>query len=149
MHAFAISTPRGHDHFYDLYESAQDQQHWQTFQFTTEEGENVRPEEIACATKELDERTYRQEFQATFENISAGRVYYAFDRKTNGAANNYNPRNPLFWSLDFNVNPMCSVIAPKCARPRRLHQVQRYAPAISNTSGSNGETPLNKLMLRQ
>ena len=111
--ALLIGTPRGHDHFYDLYESAQAQDHWQTFQFTTEEGENVRPEEIACATKELDERTYRQEFQASFENVSAGRVYYAFDRAGNIEKVDYNPRLPLFWSLDFNVNPMCSVVGQR------------------------------------
>jgi len=111
--ALLIGTPRGHDHFYDLYESAHEQGHWQTFQFTTEEGGNVRPEEIACATRELDERTYRQEFQASFENVSAGRVYYAFDRGGNIEKADHNPRLPLFWSLDFNVNPMCSVIGQK------------------------------------
>jgi hypothetical protein len=111
--ALLIGTPRGHDHFYDLYEAAKKQDHWQAFQFTTEEGGNVRPEEIACATKELDERTYRQEFQASFENVTAGRVYYAFERAGNVEKIEYNPRLPLFWSLDFNVNPMCSVIAQR------------------------------------
>ena len=111
--ALVIGTPRGHDHFYELFEAAKGQDHWDTFQFTTEEGGNVKPEEIACATKELDERTYRQEFQASFENISAGRVYYAFERHGNVEKVEYNPRLPLFWSLDFNVNPMCSVIGQR------------------------------------
>lgn len=44
--ALLIGTPRGHDHFCELYESAQRQQHGKTFQFTTEEGGNVRTEEI-------------------------------------------------------------------------------------------------------
>jgi hypothetical protein len=111
--ALLIGTPRGHDHFYELFEAASGQDHWGTFQFTTEEGGNVRPEEIACATRELDERTYRQEFQASFENVSAGRVYYSFDRKENVEKQDFNPRLPLFWSLDFNVNPMCSVIGQR------------------------------------
>ena len=38
-------------------------------------------------------------------------MYYAFDRAVHGLACSYNPRLPLSWSLDFNVNPMCSVIA--------------------------------------
>jgi hypothetical protein len=111
--ALLTGTPRGHDHFYDLFEAAKDQDHWRTFQFTTEQGGNVKPAEIACATRELDERTYRQEFQASFENVTAGRVYYAFERAGNVAKTHYNPRLPLFWSLDFNVNPMCSVIGQK------------------------------------
>ena len=111
--ALVIGTPRGHDHFYDLYEAALSQDNWKAFQFTTEEGGNVKPEEIACATKELDERTYKQEFQASFENLTAGRVYYAFERVGNVEKVEYNPRLPLFWSLDFNVNPMCSVIGQR------------------------------------
>jgi hypothetical protein len=111
--ALVIGTPQGHDHFYELYEAAKDQDHWAAFQFTTEQGGNVKPEEIACATKELDARTYRQEFQASFENATEGRVYHAFDRKANVERVSYNPRLPLFWSLDFNVNPMCSVIGQR------------------------------------
>ncbi len=111
--ALMIGTPRGHDHFYELFEAAKQQEHWAAFQFTTAEGGNVGPEEIACATRELDERTYRQEFQASFENIAAGRVYFAFDRIANVEKTEFNPRLPLFWSLDFNVNPMCSVIGQR------------------------------------
>jgi hypothetical protein len=111
--ALVIGTPQGHDHFYELFEAAKEQDHWAAFQFTTEQGGNVKPEEILCATKELDARTYRQEFQASFENVTEGRVYHAFDRKSNVERIAYNPRLPLFWSLDFNVNPMCSVIGQR------------------------------------
>ena len=111
--ALFIGTPRGYNHFYDLYQKAQNQPNWATFQYTTEEGGNVTPEELESATHELDERTYRQEFQASFENLTAGLVYYAFDRAENVRTLRYNPRLPLFWSLDFNVNPMCSVIGQR------------------------------------
>ena len=69
-HALFIGTPRGYNHFYDLYQSAQNQSNWAAFQFTTEEGGNVSAEELQGATHELDERTYRQEFQASFENLT-------------------------------------------------------------------------------
>jgi hypothetical protein len=111
--ALLIGTPRGHDHFYELFESVKDHDQWRTFQFTTEQGGNVKKEELASATQELDERTYRQEFQASFENVAVGRVYYAFERAGNVGKPRYNPRLPLLWSLDFNVNPMCSVIAQR------------------------------------
>jgi hypothetical protein len=111
--ALLIGTPRGYNHFYDLYQKAQNQPNWASFQFTTEQGGNVAPEELESATHELDERTYRQEFQASFENLTAGMVYYAFDRTRNVEPLRYNPRLPLFWSLDFNINPMCSVIGQR------------------------------------
>ncbi len=108
--ALFIGTPRGHNHFYDLYQSARSQPQWAAFQFTTAQGGNVLAEELEHATQELDERTYRQEFEATFENLSAGIVYYAFEQAGNVQSLRYNPRLPLSWSLDFNINPMCSVI---------------------------------------
>ena len=41
------------------------------------------------------------------------RVYHAFDRTQNVQLLRYDPRLPLFWSLDFNVNPMCSVVGQR------------------------------------
>jgi len=70
--ALFIGTPRGYNHFYDLYREVRGRQHWATFQYTTEQGGNVATEELENATLELDERTYRQEFQASFENLTAG-----------------------------------------------------------------------------
>ena len=129
--ALFIGTPRGYNHFYDLYQAKQDQPDWATFQFTTEEGGNVTPEELESATHELDERTYRQEFQASFENLSAGLVYYAFDRTKNVEPCSYNPRLPLFWSLDFNINPMCSVIGQRDGD--RVYILDELALPDSNT----------------
>jgi hypothetical protein len=109
--ALFIGTPRGHNHFFDLYQEMQSQPHWRTFQFTTEEGGIVTSEELRSATQELDERTFRQEFQACFENLTTGLVYYAFNRADQVADVTYQKGLSLCWSLDFNVNPMCSVIA--------------------------------------
>lgn len=111
--ALFIGTPRGYNHFYDLYQAVQDQPQWATFQFTTEQGGNVPRAELESATHELDERTYRQEFQASFENLASGIVYYAFDRAGNVRPLDFDRRLPLFWALDFNINPMCSVIGQR------------------------------------
>ena len=107
--ALFIGTPHGFNHFYDLREAAQEQSDWATFRFTTEEGGNVSAEELRSALRELDERVYRQEFRASFENLTSGRVYYAFDR-TDIQPLEYDPRFPLCWSLDFNIDPACSVL---------------------------------------
>lgn len=111
--ALFIGTPRGYNHFYDLYQAVEGQPQWTRFQFTTEEGGNVPKQELESATHELDERTYRQEFQASFENVASGLVYYAFDRAANIREARYDLRLPLFWALDFNIHPMCSVIGQR------------------------------------
>ena len=129
--ALFIGTPRGHDHFYDLYQWAETQPHWARFQFTTEQGGNVSSDELQAATHELDERTYRQEFQASFENLTTGRAYFAFDRVENLEPVRFKPNLPLFWSLDFNVNPMCSVIGQRDGD--RVHILAELVLADSNT----------------
>ena len=111
--ALFIGTPRGRNHFFDLYEAAQSQPNWAAFQFTTEQGGNVSVAELKSATHELDERTYRQEFQASFENLGVGLAYHAFDHAHNIRPLRYQPGVPLIWSLDFNVNPLCSVLGHK------------------------------------
>jgi hypothetical protein len=109
--ALFIGTPKGFNHFYDLFQNAGSQPDWAAFQFTTEQGGNVAREELEGAARELDERTYRQEFQASFENLAHGLVYYAFDRSQNVQPAGYMSQHAVCWSLDFNVNPMCSIIA--------------------------------------
>ena len=51
-----------------------------------------------------------QEVLGEYLNLLSGRVYYAFDRRVHTGEFVCDPMEPLLWSLDFNVNPMCSVI---------------------------------------
>jgi hypothetical protein len=84
---------------------------WASFQFTTIDGGNVKPEEIESAKRDLDERTFRQEFMATFETY-AGRIYYAFDRQGNLAPPNEQiDLSVIYTGWDFNIDPMSVVIA--------------------------------------
>jgi len=78
--ALFIGTPQGFNHFYDLYSDAEGRPGWAVFHFTTEQGGNVPQEELASAASEMDERLYRQEFRASFEELRSGRVYWGFDR---------------------------------------------------------------------
>jgi hypothetical protein len=109
--ALFIGTPRGFNHFHDLVDRAATLTDWKTFHFTTAEGGNVSLEELESAAKEMDQRSYNQEFNATFENLGVGRAYYAFDRVNNVRSLGFDRRVSLSWSLDFNINPLCSVLA--------------------------------------
>lgn len=111
--ALFIGTPQGHDHLYDRFQFAQSDPDWAAFHFTTMDGGNVTADELASAARELDERLYRQEFEASFENTAVGRAYHAFSREANVRPCQYRPGAHLIWSLDFNVHPMCSVIAQR------------------------------------
>jgi PBSX family phage terminase large subunit len=52
---------------------------------------------------------YRQEVLGEYLDIFGGNTYYAFSEK-NVEALTYDPTLSLCWALDFNVDPMCSVI---------------------------------------
>src|ERR1700694_2224695 len=108
--ALFIGTPKGRNHFYELFEASSELKDWKSFQYTTENGGIVALEELETARRELEEGTYRQEYQASFESLGVGMAYYAFDRRQNIRDLRYNRALPLFWALDFHVNPLCSVL---------------------------------------
>jgi hypothetical protein len=58
-----------------------------------------------------DEKFYEQEVLGQYLNLHGGRVYSAFDRQAHVQKLKYDPARPLLWALDFNVDPMSSVIA--------------------------------------
>ncbi|MBM3787765.1 MAG: hypothetical protein FJW30_25710 [Acidobacteria bacterium] len=58
-----------------------------------------------------DDRFYEQEVMGQYLNVTAGRAYKQFDRLHNVREETYDWRRPLLWALDFNVDPMCSIVA--------------------------------------
>jgi hypothetical protein len=111
--ALFIGTPKGLNWAHDLF-TAQDEypEEWRSFSYTTIEGGNVKPEEVEAARRSLDIRTFRQEFEATFETFS-GRVFYAFDRKYNLRTYVDPLPREIHIGMDFNVDPMTAVVAIK------------------------------------
>jgi uncharacterized protein YqgV (UPF0045/DUF77 family) len=132
--ALFIGTPKGLNWAKELYDMADEySDEWASFQFTTIQGGNVKPEEVEAARRTLDLRTFRQEFEATFETFS-GRVFYAFDRKYNlkpylTEANQALPE--LHIGMDFNIDPMSAVIAVKIKDT--LHVIDEVRMMGSNT----------------
>jgi phage terminase large subunit len=57
----------------------------------------------------MDERTFRQEYEATFETF-AGRIFYAFERANIRQFTVEHPEQILI-GMDFNIDPMSAVIA--------------------------------------
>lgn len=109
--AMWIGTPKGRNHFYDLWTKGVDgDASWKSFQFTTLQGGNVSAEEIESARRDLDERTFKQEYEAAFVNYS-GIIYYNFSREQSVASNAPADLDDLHIGLDFNIDPMSAVVA--------------------------------------
>jgi phage terminase large subunit len=60
-----------------------------------------------------DHRFFEQEAMGEYLNVQAGVVYGGFQRNRNIKAVEIDRALPLFWALDFNVDPMSSIVAQK------------------------------------
>ena len=110
-HALFTGTPKGRGNWsYDLFTKSQDNEEWASFKYTTLEGGQVSANEIEQARNDLDERTFEQEYLASFVNY-AGQIYYNFNRE-NTIINNYVPETKtIHVGMDFNIDPMVCVIS--------------------------------------
>lgn len=77
--AIFISTPKGFNHFYDLFNKEAEDDDFKSFHFTTYDNPYVPAEEVDKAKLELTEDRFAQEYLADFRKTE-GLVYKEFDR---------------------------------------------------------------------
>ena len=128
--AMFISSPLGRNYFYDLYNNAKSQEDWNSWQYTTLDGGYVPEGETITAQNELDERTFRQEYLASFESYE-GLVVPDFDRELNRSNEVIQDTDTLIFGIDFNVNKMpCGVFVK---RGDNLHLVDFFFGSFNTT----------------
>jgi phage terminase large subunit len=110
---FAVWTPKGFDWVYRKFVSHQ-VQGYEAIQAAPFENrfllEQV-PDFYERLRGSYDESFYRQEVLGDYLNVEGGLVYHAFNCERNVRRMEVDPARPVVWALDFNVDPMCSVIA--------------------------------------
>lgn len=111
--ALFIGTPKSFNHFHALFERGQSTDDrwasWASWQFKSIDNPTLDPVEIDEARHTTDPRTFRQEWEASFEAV-AGRAYYAFDRAKHRRAVQLQSGAWVGISFDFNVQPSTGVI---------------------------------------
>lgn len=138
--ALFTGTPRGRNWAYELFQRGghPDYAEWAACSFTTIEGGNVPAEEVELARRELDELTFRQEYEASFVNFE-GRAYYPFLEETHVAPLRplYRPEAPLVFCFDFNVDPGVACVCQEMRLPGGREGTavigEVYIPRNSNT----------------
>ncbi len=110
-HALRIGTPKGFNHCYDTWLSGQEngEPDHKSWLYTSLDGGNVPAEELEAARRKMDPRTFRQEYQASFENYQ-GVIYYCFDRRLNHCDDTVQKNDDLHIGMDFNVSKMAAVV---------------------------------------
>jgi hypothetical protein len=109
---FAVWTPKGFDWVYNKF-IVDPVKGYAAIQAKPFENRHLldKVEDFYDRLKEsYDEKFYQQEVLGSYLNMEGGRVYWAFDRTAHIRDVVPDPSRPLKWALDFNVDPMSSVI---------------------------------------
>lgn len=116
-----IGVPEGRNHYYELDASARGQMQslgekseWGSF--TWPSADVLPASEIEAAKRDLDPLTFQQEYEASFVNFQ-GRAYYPFLEATHAKPLRYDPRAPLIFCFDFNVDPGVAAVLQEQPMP--------------------------------
>jgi phage terminase large subunit len=110
---FAVWTPKGHDWVYKRFID-NPAGNYETVIARPMENRYILekvPDFYERLKRSYDERFYRQEVLGEYLAMHEGRVYPAFERGIHIRDVEPDPERHLLWALDFNVDPMSSVIA--------------------------------------
>jgi len=112
---FAVWTPKGYDWVFRRFikEPVEGYQAIMATPFENRYLLDKVPDFYERLKRSYDARFYEQEALGSYLSLNSRLVYQAFDRNVNVRAMEMDPVIPLLWSLDFNVDPMSSVIVQK------------------------------------
>ena len=132
-HAMFIGTPKGKGNWlYDLYNLQEElPDAWKGWQHTTLSNGFVTEEEVQQARRDMSEKQFRQEFEATFETTE-NRVAYSFDREHNIKEAPYIDTSIIHIGMDFNVSPATAAIFIE-TDPETAYQIDEIQMYSSNT----------------
>ena len=105
--AMFISTPKGFNHFYELYNKESDDKQFKSFHFTSYDNPNIPPEEVDEAKNQLTEDRFAQEYLADFRK-QEGLVYKEFQRSRHVYSEANIDEAEVLAGIDFGfTNPTC------------------------------------------
>lgn len=107
-----ISTPKGFNHFYDLYNLENDEKKgkgYKSFHFTSYDNPFIPKEEIDTAGEEMTEDRFAQEYLADFRKTE-GLVYKEFDRKRHVTEDKPTSVSDTILGIDFGYTNPASII---------------------------------------
>jgi len=109
--ALIISTPRGYDYFYEMYNRQDSDDSWKSYTYTYKDSPFLDEDEIQRVKLTLDPLKFAREYTASFED-SGNNVFYTFDRKEHISKDipYFETGEDVHVAIDFNVGIMASVI---------------------------------------
>ena len=104
-----IGVPDGLNHYYEMAQYAENANDPEWKQYHWKSSEILPADTIEAARRQMSEKQFRQEYEATFEGAT-GRIYEDYD-KANHTTATIEPHEQLLWAHDQNFTPLSSAIA--------------------------------------
>jgi len=110
---FAGWTPKGYDWVYQKFIAEPRPEYDVTLASPFENRHLLTqiPDFYELLQSSYDPAYFEQEVMGKYLNVQSGLVFHTFSRKDHVKNLEVSPDLPLLWALDFNVDPMCSIVA--------------------------------------
>ncbi len=109
---FAVWTPKGYDWVHERFVGEPRPNHAAVRARPFENAGNLGDDYYESLRHTLDPRMYAQEVLGEYLAVFAGQAYYTFSRDDHVTPCAFNAQlRTIAWSLDFNIDPMCSIVA--------------------------------------
>lgn len=140
--ALFLSTPKGYNHFYDLFELEKTDPDFKSFHFTTYDNPHIPVDEIEAAKRQLTEDRFAQEYLADFRKVH-GLVYKNFDRKKHVTTEIPKNRKERILGIDFGfTNPTAVLTIDKDQEGIYWITSEWYKPGKTNIEVIEYSKPL-------
>ena len=112
---FAVWTPKGYDWVHERFLARQVEGYETTVARPFENRFLLQriPDYYERLRASYDERFYQQEVLGQYLDMHVGKVYFGYERERNVVEAEIDGSAPLLWALDFNWDPMSSIVAQR------------------------------------
>lgn len=117
-HTLFISTPKGFNHFYDLFNLEARDKDFKSFHFTSYDNPHIPKEEIDTARAQVTEDRFAQEYLADFRKTE-GLVYKEFSREKHLFELEEFESYETIAGIDFGFTHPCAVLSIKVDTQKR------------------------------
>jgi len=126
--ALIISTPKGKDYFYDMYNFESIDPDWKSYHYSYTDSPYLDVSEIERTKHTIDHFQFKREYEASFEE-SGNNVFYNFNRAehVDRGLKDFEEGEHIYAAIDFNVGIMAtSLFAVRGGQIQVLEEFQGH-----------------------
>lgn len=124
--ALFISTPKGHNWFWRVFQHPLSDDSWQAWQFPTGTNPYIEPGEIEAAKQSLPERVFAQEYMAEFMDDAGGVFRRVMEAATSDPQSEAQPSTEYVFGVDWGKHHDFTVVSVIDSTNNRQVAIDRF-----------------------